>query len=252
MSPLSTEAASSTNDPPSTLETPDSYHPTNNAAESRLTIAPPRPAFIPFTVEEEQQRRPQHSFSTTPVSQAQSILPDHLIRALDNRYSHEQETFLAPVGMSYDNTDTSLLTLTILSDNIERVAQEIFGVQFQTIDGTRYISHGISDIEPHTLTRCPISAVAPFLGEALNQAVLASPTFAKDSFERPNETRAVSMRMSQNSSGVGDLLIKTNLFSCVNLWKTLGPTKQIPPFEVARPRGSAPFKGSIVRTAHLS
>ncbi|KAK5637550.1 hypothetical protein RRF57_013265 [Xylaria bambusicola] len=250
MSPPSTEAASSTNDPPSTLETPDSYQPPYNATESRLTIAPPRPAkqttpvFMPITIEKEQHPS-QHSFSTTYVSKAQNILPDHLLRVLDNRYSIEQETFLAPIGMSYENADTSLLTLTILSEHIERIAKMIFNVQFQTIDGARYISHDTSDIEPHTITRCPISAVAPFLGETLNQAVLASPTFAKDSFERPNETRAVSIRISQNRSDVGVLLIKTNLFSCVNIWNTLGPTRQISSLEIARHRGSAPVRDAM-------
>ncbi|KAI1358875.1 hypothetical protein F5Y08DRAFT_103504 [Xylaria arbuscula] len=244
MSPLSTDAASSTHDPSSTLETPE-HQPPHNAAESRLAIAPPRPAtettqvLMPIAIDE--QRPPQHSFSTTSVSKAQSILPDHLLRALDNQYSIEQETFLAPVGLSYDNSDTSLLTLTILSDHVERIATTIFGVEFQAVDGGRYISHGISDIEPHTITRCPISAVGPFLGEQLNHAVLASPTFAKDRFERPNETRAVSIRISQNRSDVGVLLIKTNLFWCVNIWNILGPAKQTP-LGVTRYQGSAPPK----------
>ncbi|KAI1281830.1 hypothetical protein F5Y07DRAFT_395680 [Xylaria sp. FL0933] len=204
-SPLSIEAAASTQDPPSTLETPDSHHPPYNGTESRLTIAPHRPAtqktqvFMPIAIEEE-QRPLQHSFSTTPVSKAQNILPDHLLRALDNRYSIEQETFLAPVEMSYENTDTSLLTLTILSDHVERIATRLFDVQFQVIDGARYVSLGKFDIEPRTITRCPTSVLAPSLGEKLTQAVLASPTFAKDSFERPNETRAVSIRISKNRS----------------------------------------------------
>ncbi|KAI1357632.1 hypothetical protein F5Y08DRAFT_346519 [Xylaria arbuscula] len=172
-----------------------------------------------------QTNDPEHSFSTTLVAKAKAVLHGPLFRVLERSYSHEHETFVAHIGMSYENADNCQLNLEINSGKVESYAETLFDTHLETRDGLRYITLGNTRILPNpkaTISGCKTSAIASCFGQLLDSAVRESPLYKEDTTALfSDHTRAVSMVVSQNANDAGLLVLHTNLLTCVDIWARL-------------------------------
>ncbi|KAI0432835.1 hypothetical protein F5Y09DRAFT_300532 [Xylaria sp. FL1042] len=251
-------AQSTTNESSGTLDTPEPPQNLFSATENSLVVMSPVPVdrHPPISLlagDEAQQDAPRHSFSTTSITQAQNLLPDPLYRALHKSSSAERQTFVAHIGMSYGNTDKCVLTLTVSTGQVERIAEALFDLHLQTINGSRDMFLGRRQIltsAPITVKGCQISAIEKLFGQQIYEAVCASPTLWQDSLEKSDITRAVSIQVSRDISEVGVLILHIGLCPCVNIWKTLGPSKLTPSFEIPRCRDTPRWESVMPFTIH--
>ncbi|KAI0418462.1 hypothetical protein F5X98DRAFT_338122 [Xylaria grammica] len=194
------------------LGTVEHTAPTSRHISTRAATSPPKAGA-------------EHSFSITAISKAKAILPDELFRNLEKSYSYEHETFVAHIGMSYKNSDNCEITLRIHSGAVERCAETLFGIRLKTINGLRYITLDNTQILPITkavISGCKISAITPYFGQPLDAAIRESPTYNEDTMALfSDQTRAVSLVVSQDVNDAGLLILHTNPFGCVHIWDQL-------------------------------
>ncbi|KAI0976373.1 hypothetical protein F4678DRAFT_222844 [Xylaria arbuscula] len=225
---VATTATSTTKSPRTTTETSPTI---------TLPIPPRHRAHVPMPANQEaRQDSPPHSFSTTSLSKAEIILPDRLFHNLFKSYSAQQDAYVAHIGLSYENTDICLLTLSISNDHIVPTIETLSGLQLQTDNKERYRYYPYNQLKLrlNSIMGCKIDPISQFFGELLTEAIQASLTFNMDRINKSDVTQAVSIQVSDDTNDPGVLLIHIGPCPCVNIWNTLCPPNITP--EVSRSR----------------